>query len=320
MADPARHLKEWTEAGLIDPATAGRIREYETRPAPSAAARPGVIEVLLYLGVAVLGVGVFSLVTQNWAELESAARVTVVGMPALVCLGAGALMRGLPSPGTQRAGGSAWFAAVALCTGTLASVLYEYEPLGVDADDERALLLIVGSFALALSLALWAVNPSSPQLLAMGASLVFFAQALGAWPDDFSVSLAAGTLIAVAAAALVVTELGALHPRESARFVFSAIFTIGSIQIAFEGQHMAWELFGLAAGVVLLGLGVARSTFVYVVVGVVGLFATLVQFIFNNFSEELGAPLALIICGAGLIAGLLLLARLGPRRLGGASL
>ncbi len=49
--------------------------------------RPGALEAVLYLGLVVLGVGVFALIAQQWQDLETSARIAAIGTPALLVFG-----------------------------------------------------------------------------------------------------------------------------------------------------------------------------------------------------------------------------------------
>jgi hypothetical protein len=303
-------------AGILDSSTAERIRAFEASRSAEREQdednRPGVIEVLLYLGVAVLAVGVFALMAQNWPELQSGARIAALAVPAALCLGGGALMRVSPEAGIQRAGQVAWLVAVALAAGTMAVFLNEYHPGGREfEDDQESMLLIAGATA-ALALVLWVFSPKHAQVLALAAAVFFVAQALGNWPDDFSEGLAGVTLLAVGVAAVALTEFGLLRPRDSSQLLFGAMAIAGPYQAGFIEDGLPFEILAFVVGAALIGLGVTRSSFVYVLVGVTGLFVALVTFIFEHFEDDIGAPLALILSGAILIGAVLLLARFRP--------
>ncbi len=319
MSDAEDALRRWEAAGLIDAATAARIRAFEAERRQPAAAprptseRPGLVEVLLYLGIAVLAVGVFALVAQGWPELTSAARLIIVGVPALVTLGAGALMRASGEPGIRRGGQLAWFVAVPLLAGTLAVYLVEYEPARYSTDDERAILLTVAAASVAIALLLWVAQPSVLQVVALGGATYFLAMAIGAWPDEFSSRLAGVTMVLAAAGALFLAEANFLTPRDAARLVFGLAGAFGSYMPGFSDGGTPWELLAFAVAGALLALGIRRASFLYVLCGVGLLFLALVRTIFQNFSDQVGAPVALIISGALLIAAVLLLARLAPR-------
>ncbi len=308
-------LQRWLAAGLIESGTADRIRTFEREQAVKEGDddnRPGIIEVLLYLGVAVLAVGVFALLAQNWPELESGARVAALAVPAALCLGGGALMRVSPEAGIQRAGQVAWLVAVVLAAGTMGVFLNEYHPGGMELDDDRESMLLIAGATAALALVLWVFSPKHAQVLALAGGAFFLAQALGNWPDTFSPNLAGMMLLAMGAAAVALTELKIMQPKDSSQLLFGAMAVAGPYQAGFIDNGLAFELLAFVVAGALIALGIARQSFIYVLVGVAGLFVMLVTFIFEHFEDDIGAPLALILSGGILIGAVLLLARFRP--------
>jgi hypothetical protein len=309
-------LRRWLAAGIIEPPTADRILQFEqeraTPQARSDGDRPGVIEVLLYLGVTVLAVGVIALMIQNWPELRPGARVAALAVPAVLCLGGGALMRVSPEAGVQRAGQLAWMVAVVLAAGTMAVFFNEYQPGGLEVEDDRSSMLIIAASTAALALLLWVFSPRHPQILALAGATFFLAQSIGNWPDDFSAGLAGMTLLGIGVAGVALVELGLLQPRVSSQLFFGAMAIFGPYQAGFIDNGLPFEVLAFAVGGALIALGVIRGSFIYVLVGVAGLFVVLVTFIFEHFQDAIGAPLALMLSGAILIGAVLLLARFRP--------
>lgn len=318
MSDATEHVRRWQAAGLIDETLARRILAFEGERAPEASApatapgafenRPGALEVLLYLGFAVAGAGAFFLIAVNWVDLESWARVMMIAVPALLALGAGALLRTFEDPGVRRAGQLAWLLSAALVPGTLAVLLNEY---GGEGGDTRGTVILIALAAFIYALVLWAFEPGHPQVIAIAGSLMFLAQAIGNWPDDFSTALAGSSLLLGAGVGLLLTEVGLMTPRVSCRALFALETFAGPYQAGIAGPFV-FELLTFVAAAGLIALGVARASFVLVVVGTAGVFVALVTFVFEHFSDDLGAPVALILSGALLIAGVLVLA--GARR------
>lgn len=308
MARIEEHLQRWVEAGILKPQTAETIRMFERQQGePEAGERPGVLEALLYLGVVVLSVGVFSLFTQNWENLESWARVTAIGVPTLLLLGVGAVLRSSKEPQLERGGQAAWLATVALFAGFAAVTIHEYGLGFGDVDDPGGLLAVAGA-TFGLSVLLWVASPSYPQVLAIAGATVFLGQAMGNWPDDFSQELAGMTIFVIAVAALLLAEIGWLTPVLGARFLFSALVIMGPFEAGVDRGPIAFELLAAAAAAAVIAYGVMRASFPVVLVGVGGAFFVLINFIFRHFSERIGAPMAMMISGAILVAGVLLLA------------
>lgn len=307
MGSAREHLQRWLEAGLIERDAAARIEQWEDQRGTGREdeARPGVLEVLLYLGIVVLSIGVFILLTQNWGELESWARVLAVGMPTALLLGLGAMLHSSDEPQLRRGSQAAWLVSVALFAAAFAVTLYEFGPN--DPGDRGALLTIAGATFL-LALGLWVVSPSYLQVLALAGATVFFGESAGNWPDDFSAQLAGMTIFGVAAAALLVAEAGWFKPVLGVRVLFSALLIMGPFEAGVDTGPVAFELLAGAAAVAVIAYGVLRESFLVVLVGVLGAFFVLFNSVLKHFSERLGAPMALMICGGILVAGVLLLA------------
>ncbi len=310
MASAREHLKRWMDAGFIDRETAGRIETWEQERSAGrkeGAERPGVMEALLYLGVVVLGVGVFAMLAQNWDDLTSWARVTAIGVPTVLLLAAGALMRQSHEPQLERGSQLAWLVSVGLFAGLVAIVLNEYR-LGFGEDDDRGRLLTVAASSFGLALLLWVLSPRHAQVFAIAASSFFLGQMIGNWSDEFNQTAAGLALLGFGAAGLALAEVKWLKPELSASVFFAILLIIGPWEAGVGDGHIAFEFLAGAVAVGVIGYGVARASFLLVVVGVAGTFWVLVTFIFEHFSKQIGAPLALMISGGLLIGGVLLLA------------
>ncbi|MBA4182086.1 MAG: hypothetical protein C0506_15985 [Anaerolinea sp.] len=305
MVSVEDHLRQWSEAGIVDAVTSERIRSFErSRRATTAAERPSVLEILVYLGVAVIGVGVFILVSISWEDLEEWARVAVTAGPGLFALLVGQVMRSSQVPGLQRGGQMAWLAGSALLTGGATVV-------GVNSDwaDENV-ALGAAITALAITLPLWAIAPSHPQIIGLAAALFLLSTALGSRQDEFSFAAAGISLMAFGWAGVLLVERGVLVPPVSARALSAVAVGFGAFWAAQEAAGYEPLAFIAAAG--LLALGIWRSTFMYVVAGVALVFLALISTITRHIDEPSAAAAALILLGALLVAVVLGLARWQP--------
>jgi hypothetical protein len=303
MASVEQHLRRWLDARLLDEAAAARIREYERETAP-AEGRPGVLEVLVYLGLAVAAAGAVILVSTSWDELRDWARVAVLVVPGLLALALGWGLKASGSPGTHRGGHIALLVGGAMLAGA-AAVLSDNA--GEEARDNA---LAAGLVGVALALALWALSPSHPQVVGVGAAFVVLALSLAERPDEFSFAVGGLFLAAAGAAGMVLAELGWLQPQVSARALAGGGVAFGAFFAGFD--EGAVEAAALLAGLALVLAGIARGTLVYVAEGVGAVFAGLVASITRHVDDAATAALLLMVIGAGLLATVLLLAFLRP--------
>jgi uncharacterized membrane protein len=306
MASLEEQLDNWLAAGLIDARVAEGIRAFERRKPQRGQAGPGFLEAIVYLGAAVAAVGVVILVSASWEDLREWARVAVVGVPGLLALVAGTALRRYEQPGLVRGGQLVWLAGTALCAGSAAVI-------GANADwkpEDCALAAgIVGS---TIALALWAIGPSHPQVVGMAAGLAVLSIGLGGRTDEFDARITGGTIAAFGVLGLAMSERGLLVPAISGRTVSALGAALGA-WFAGAASGGGWtESLIFIAGAGLIALSVWRAVFLYMIVGVAGIFLGLVSTISLHVREPSAAAAALIAIGAVLIASVLLLARLRP--------
>lgn len=302
------YLKRWQEAGLLDVETATRIREFEVREAPEKD-RPGVVEAGVYLGLAVIAVGVFVLVATNWEHLRPWARISVSGVPALLALVVGQLMRVSATPGIRRGGMLAWLLALALMTSTAAIVADE---AGWSSEN---ILLAAGVVALSAGVVLWVFMPAHAQLIGVVAGIVVFSFAVVMWaePDSGGSGVAFGLSLALfGTAGVLLAELGFLIPRTLARLVSSLGVVAGGLWAATPPGPGLAEAVAFVGGACLIALSIRRGVFVYTGMGVASLFIGLVTLILRHVDNTTSAAVALIAVGAALLACVLLLERFRP--------
>lgn len=301
-------MKRWQEAGLLDSETASRIREFEVREAPERD-RPGVIEAGVYLGLAVIAVGVVVLVATNWEHLRPWARISVSAVPALLSLGVGQLMRVSATPGIRRGGMLAWLLALALITSTVA----------ISADEGgwsgENILFAAGVAALSASVALWVFMPSEAQLVGLAAGMFVFSLAIAnrAEPGTQGMTVALGSSLTLfGGAGVLLAEVSFLVPRTLARALSSLGVVAGGFFAGLPPGPGPAAAIAFVSGACLILLSIRRGVFVYTGMGVALLFIALVTLVLRHVDNTTAAAIALIAVGAALLACVLLLERFRP--------
>lgn len=312
MSDVTEHLDRWRAAGLIDAEAAERIATFERgQPAPAPDSAPSVVEGIVYLGLAAIGVGMVVLATVNWEDLGGAARIAVVAGPAALTLLLGWLLLHSPRPELVRGGSVAWLLAAALIT------------LGAVVSGEEAgwaggnVALGGGITAILVSAALWSFSRREAQLFAFAAAIILFSFSLAERinRDNDQPVIGGLTLLGLSLAALLLTEVALLTPRPAARALFSAtaVFAAFFAGVGSDGSLWAEALsIPLGAGLVILSL--RRATLTYMVAGVVAVFIGLATVILRHVDDPTVAALAMILIGVVLVSGVLVLARYRPWR------
>ena len=320
MSTTRQHLDEWQRAGLIDAATAERIRAYEeATAAPEREQRPGFLEALIYLGIAIVVVGVFVLAATNWGHLGSWERVLVTAVPAAGALAIGEFMRRQPHAGIRRGGSAAWFAAVALASGTAAVLMNEAGVAGEDGVTVAALVACVAAFVL------WLRCPHELQVAAGAGALLLLSVAVAAQTsradDDFAPLAGGGAMLLMGIAAIFATEAGVIFPRTICRVFEGLAIAIGSLVVAFgERSTVAIEFVPLAAGALLILLGIRLGFFPHIIFGLAVIFIGTIQLVVDHVHDPTLAALALMLLGAALIGVVLVLAKMRPWQRGGPGL
>jgi hypothetical protein len=136
--------------------------------------------------------------------------------------------------------------------------------------------------------------------------MAFLATNAGDWPDEYGPQISGMLFFVAGAGGLLATETGRFQPRLSARFLFAGFTVFGSFIASVDGNAVWAEVLMIATGAGLVALSVRRDSLTFMAIGVVGVFAGLLTIIFTHFADRIGAPAALILSGAILIAGVLI--------------
>jgi hypothetical protein len=312
-------VERWVAAGVIGPEQGEAILALEGTSAEAGGGPGGrravVVEVLGYLGGGLALVAGFVLGAESWAELGYWGRAGVLGAVTAVLLGAGWRLRTGEGRVLPRLASVLWLGAVAAFAGLLAVLLGGRSD---DAVDDPALAVAGG--ALVLAGGLYLVERRVLQQVALfGAAVATMLPAASAL--DLSWAGLEGAAVAVLGAGwLELGRRGLVVPRRTSEALGALALVSGCEALATVGRGSdgfgvgGWGLWlGLAVTVVLLVAGSAWRRNVLLGIGA----AAMVVFLFQaagRYWQDLGAPLAILLVGLGLVAVAVVLARLRPAR------
>lgn len=317
MGSTRQHLEEWQRAGVIDAAAAERILAFEdAQEVGEREQRPGFLEALVYLGIAIAGVGVIVLAASNWGHLGSWARVLVPGIPAVLALLAGQVMRKQPQPGIRRGGSAAWAASVALIAGAAAILMNEAG--GRDED----IALFTALCAVGAAFVLWLFSPKLLQVTAGAGAALLLSIAISAETargnEDIAQLAGGGTMLLLGFAATIAAEAGWIFPRSVCRFFAGLALAFGGFiaSIGDPGTVLP-EFIPIVAGAALIVIGIEIGYFPHIFFGVAAIFIGTIELVLRHVGDPTAAALALMVLGAALIVTVLLLAKTRPWERGG---
>jgi uncharacterized membrane protein len=336
-------LDRWTQAALLNPEQAARIREFEAAQAPRRGARAPIL-IGLALGGMMLAAGVLLFVAAHWMDLSSAGRMALLvfavgGSHLAAAFRAdrfSALSVTLHSVGTAALGGAIFLA------GQIFN-MQEHWPIGI-------LLWAIGA------LAGWWLLRSWPQL-AFAALLIPF-WLMGEWTEAVSRSMDNSPVIATFAALLAICYLSL--PERTLRWIGGILLLPSAIVLVLSesdsytrvSSHATVDVIGwIGAFVLPLGLAMVyrkssawmnavaavwvgvlgarplyhapTAIFAWCAVGCAGMIAwgvyefravrinlgmagfaiTILVFYFSNVMDKLGRSASLIVLGVLFLAG-----------------
>jgi uncharacterized membrane protein len=304
------HLRGWTAAGLIDPATAERILLFEAERAKGREAdrwRPSVPELLVYLAAAITGAGLAVLVATNWEQLASGPRVAIPLLSSIAVFMVGYGLRRIRNDAMLRGASLLWLLTGALVVGSAAVAAAEA------GWSENDVALAGGIVAVIAAVGLWMPMRMHPQIVGMGAAAVLFSTAIGSrFPEDYVSGVLGASLGAFGLAALGAVERWVLVPRSSARLLAGAALGVGGFVAGMPPGPPAMELIAVGAVIVLLLAGIRLQSLVYVTFGVLTAFGGMLTVILRYVDSPTLAGLALVAVGLLLMLAIAGLTRTQP--------
>ena len=282
-------IDRWVTEGLITADQADRMRAELDQEERSSL----VIEALGYLGGVVILVAAGLLTALYWSELQTSARLAVVGGAAVALLLAGLALPHRLDAARTRLHAVLWLLSTAATSVFLA--LFGNEVLDWQGDDV-ALLMAAGTAVFAG--VLWWRLRTVLQQLAFFAALLFTAGTATAQLTD-SDSLPGYSVWSVGAVWFLLGWRGFVVPQR-------AVFVLGSVGMLIGAGITLPTYAGIALGlstvVALVVLAVRFRDLVLLAVSAFGAFQILPSAVVELFPGDLAPPIALLVVG-GLLVG-----------------
>ena len=303
----------WVAAGIISREQAGQILALERaegatgatvrspqplshpEPVVLAPARTSlVVEVVAYLGAALIVAAVMAIVGRTWEDVPLAGRLALVGVPTVVAAVAGWFLKERPGP-LGRLASVLWLLALAGTAAVVALVCAD----GTDVSPSAATTITLGVVA-PFAVAAWGFQRKVLQMLAMvGTTTGLVAASMYQAGVEFPPTIG-----------IVVVVLGLLWFAQARVPVMqpATAATVAGLVAAYAGCQAIsseWTVAGL--GLVVLGsvglmaLSIADRSTLELLMGAFGLFTSLPSLMFEWFGNSIGAALALLVCGLVLV-------------------
>lgn len=302
--DLADRLRRWVGSGLITSEQAERILAAEPpveRPAAPSRA-PLVAEALGYVGGVLVLIGALTATDRYWSQIGAGGRLGIAFGAAALLLATGACVPARRADVGRRLRGVCWLVSAALFGTGLALLGDEVLEL---RGESGTLLAATGTAAYAAVL-WWRHRGVLQQAALLAALAVAAAAAVGHLPDgDDPVT---GLAVWGVGAAWAVLGWGRVIAARNAAYVLGgAAIVLGAQFVVEVGWGAALAVGSMAA---LVAAGAWLRELVLLGVGAVGTLITVPAVLGQYFPDTLTVPLALVGCGALLVAAAAYTARL----------
>ena len=309
MEELDRRVARWVEAGVIGPEQADAILALEGEGRETGGRRRAVVaEVLGYLGGVLAVVAGFVLGAESWGRLGQWGRAGVLATVTGLLLAAGWRLRGSEGRALPRLASVLWLFAVAGFAGLLAVLL---EGGSDDALADPSLGVAVG--ALVLASGLYLLERRVLQQVALFVAVVATMVAGGQWLGWSWETVEGYGFLVLGTGWLELGRRGLVGPRRTAEVLGSLALLTGpeilDVEAVGPGDWGLWLGLGLSVALIVAGSALARN--VLLGIGAAGMVLFLGQ-VAGEYWSDLGAPLAILLVGLGLVAAAVLVARLRP--------
>ena len=308
MEELDRRVARWVEAGVIGPEQGQAILALEGEGRPSGGRRRAVVaEVLGYLGGVLAVVAGFVLGAESWGQLGQWGRAAVLAAVTGVLLAAGWWLRGSEGRVLPRLASVLWLFAVAGLAGLLAVL----QGGRSDAMADPSLGVAVG--ALVLAAGLYLLERRALQQVALFVSLVATMVAGGQRLGWSWGTVEGYGFLVLGVAWLELGRRGLTGPRRTSEVLGALALLSGPMildaEVVGPEDWGPWLGLGLSVALIVAGSALARNVLLGIGAAGMVLFLGMVA---GEYWRDLGAPLAILLVGLGLVAAAALVARLRP--------
>ncbi len=288
-ADIDAALDRLQSAGTFDETHAAALRTelaaVSSRPSRAAGNRPAaVVLVAAYVGVALVGAGIATLIVTKWDDLSTAGRLVIFGTLTVALVVTGAMLRERFDAGR----GLAWLMAVPAAGGVGAAVG------GGDVNAETR--FVVGTaVAVALALVLLVLRRSTAQMFGLVLAWIVGDAAVATrsgWEET-----GAGWLYVVTGAVLVAFGLTTRHPATDLAFGLGGLVALGGIHLLADDHLGVAAVLALALCVVAYFRAATSDPAVPLVVATVTVASVTPRLLDRWVSDSVGASGILALTG-----------------------
>ena len=302
MAAETRQVEKWVSEGIISAEQAESILDFEGRATRS---RMTAIEVLAYVGAAMVLAAAIVLVTDLWPDLSRVERLIVLGLATVVLTVVGWISTADDRSSMRRFGETSLMLAVAAFGSTVGVAANAF------VESETAAWFGFGA-ALTAAIGMYARQRSYPQHTAVFFSAVGFALSTVMLSFDSPPDPIVGaTILAVGAIWVALATTDRLAPRTLGEILGSAAALLGSLLLvigAGDGDIAVMAML-IVMSIGSLVAGVSTNRVVLIASGMIGLITYTPWLATEALGGSIGAPIALLITGSLLAASAMYFAR-----------
>ncbi|MFM7063846.1 MAG: hypothetical protein ACKO04_10215, partial [Actinomycetes bacterium] len=287
VAEPTVPVRDGRGAGPFAPAVG-------PTGAPAVGRTVLAVEVVAYLGAALIVAAVMGILGQTWEDVPLAGRLALVGVPTVAAAAAGWFLRAHSGP-LGRLASVLWLLAVGGAAAFVALVCAD----GTDVAPETAATVTLGVVA-PLAVLAWGFQQRWLQLLAMVGTITGLVASSLHTAGVESAATIGIVVVAVGTGWFAQARVPLLRPALAG--------TVGGLVAAYAGAQAVssvWAVPGTAlivlGAVGLMALSIADRSTLELLMGAFALFTSLPRLMFEWFGDSIGAPLALLVCGLVLV-------------------